>query len=539
MRIGESLKTMLGVESAGVVMATPANLEALHDRGLDFDDAIHPDPEDILIVVSATDDVAATAALDAGQRLIAEPAMPHPSGLATFPTTSSALRSAPPGSIGLVSVPGEHAPRETRELIENGHTVVMFSDNVSLEDEFALKALAADNKAALLGPDCGTTSIAGVGLGFVNQTEPGPVGIVAASGTGAQAIAVALDRHGCGISHIVGVGGRDLTDEIGGSSLFGGLAALDGDQCTKVIVVVAKQIGRATLSRLVRTISSMRTPVVTCIFGQPDAWITSLIGAHSTNSLGETAATAKALIEAPTTSTTAVDLTAIDSYRRRLGADFAIRGAFAGGTLAYETARVLRPLIGQVSTNVGGLNASAHAIVDLGEDQYTRGQPHPMINPHQQADFLRTELDRTSTGIVMMDIVLGYGCHASPAEILVKAITESRSSQHQFAAIATVIGTAADSQDVIYQSEILADAGVIVFEDTSIAALFAGLIAAPALPTAPTQVVDLTRPTAVINVGTRWFAEAIDAQGGQTLHVDWHPPSQGDPELADALDTLS
>jgi FdrA protein len=519
-------------------MATPANVESLREVGLEFDAATAATPEDIIIAVEATEDRCADVALDTGERLLTQPSQAPADDISTFPTTGAAVRTAPAGAVGLVSVPGDHAARETKMLTEAGYQVVVFSDNVTIEVEKELKADAAARGTAVFGPDCGTALIGGVGFGFVNQTQHGAVGIVAASGTGAQAVAVALDRLEVGVTHIVGVGGRDLTDEIGGAAMLGGLKALDDDPATQVIVLVAKQIGPSTLSRLLRSIADLSTPVVTCLFGQADAWVTTLVGAHSVNSLTAAATKAKAVLDGAPERGLQVDLTAVDAHRRNLGPDRVVRGAFAGGTLAYEAAQVLRPLIGEVSTDEPAV-AGRHGIVDLGDDRYTRGQPHPMINPSLQADFICDQLTEAKANIILFDVVLGHGAHASPAEVLAKAVIEGRDRSRPFIAIATVVGTAADPQDLTYQREILADAGVAVFEESSRAAFFAGLVAATEPDDVAVQVVNLAPPAAVINVGARWFADAMSSQGVEVLHVDWHPPAQGDAELADMLDLLN
>jgi FdrA protein len=519
-------------------MGTPANLESLRDVGLYFEEASSATAEDIVIAVDTAEGTPPETILAVVRRLLVEPSHSETSRFATFPTTGAAIRNAPQGAVGLVSVPGEHAPRETNLLLDAGHQVMVFSDNIDIDVELELKTNAALTSAAVFGPDCGTALIGGIGLGFVNQTHSGPVSIVAASGTGAQAVAVALDRIGVGVGHIVGLGGRDLCDEIGGATLLAALQALDHDPATEVIVVVAKQIGLLTLGTMMRVVAELSTPIVTCLFGQPDAWVTSLVGAHPANSLCSAATIAKTVLESLPHQRPNVDLAVVDSYRQSLGPDPVVRGLFAGGTLAYEATQILRPLIGDVATDESAASGS-HGVVDLGDDRYTRGQPHPMINPSLQADLIRDQLGNGKADIVLFDVVLGHGTHACPAEILAQAVMESRDRPQQFLAIASVVGTVNDPQDLMYQQEILANAGVAVQDETSSAALLAGFVAASEGPQVPIQVVDLSAPPAVINVGASWFAEAVSAQGVNVLHVDWHPPAQGDAELADILDSLT
>ena len=351
---------------------------------------------------------------------------------------------------------------------------------------------------------------------------------------------MALERAGTGVRHVVGVGGRDLTDEIGAAAMLGAIESLDADEDTKVIVVVAKQIGLLAMHRLITAIERADTPIVTCLFGQPNAWVTSLVGATHASSLAAAAGAATALFKEGPPPRSGIDATVVASKRRNLGPGRLLRGAFAGGTLAYEASQVLSSLLGDTGdTGDTEMPGVGHTVVDLGDDRYTCGQPHPMINPSLQADFIKKQIADPQVGVVLFDVVLGHGSHDSPAEALARAVMDSRTVNNAFVAVASVVGASGDPQDLMYQREILADAGVIVFDDTATAAMFAGLLVAPDLPEVPVQHVDLSPLEAVINVGARWFANSLDSQGVRVLHVDWHPPAGGDDALADALDLLS
>lgn len=97
------------------------------------------------------------------------------------------------------------------DALDAGSDVMIFSDNVPVEQEVALKQVAAQRSLLVMGPDCGTAVLDGLGLGFANVVEPGPVGLVAASGTGCQQVMALLDHAGVGVRAALGVGGRDLS----------------------------------------------------------------------------------------------------------------------------------------------------------------------------------------------------------------------------------------------------------------------------------------------------------------------------------------
>ena len=238
MQLQRRLAELDGIEEAGVVMATAANLELLAQGGLDTT-GVDARPDDLLVVVRGATEIAARTALDRFDELARERTARaatdyRPKSVAT------ALKDRPEADWLLVSVPGEYAAAVARQAIDAGRHVFLYSDNVTRDDEVALKRHAGRRGRLLLGPDCGTAMIGGVGLGFANRVRGGSVGIVAASGTGLQTIATRLHAAGAGVSHGIGTGGRDLASDVGGRTALAGLAALAADEATQVVVLVSK-----------------------------------------------------------------------------------------------------------------------------------------------------------------------------------------------------------------------------------------------------------------------------------------------------------
>ncbi|MCZ7527025.1 MAG: acyl-CoA synthetase FdrA [Acidimicrobiia bacterium] len=545
MRVAASVRALDGVEEVGVLMGSPANRELFVEAGLGFDGIDGATPDDVVVAVRGSSESAVEAALDAAEELLRTPQGSR-RGI-VYPTVESALRDAPGGAVGLITVPGEHAAAEARKLLEAGHPVMVFSDNVDVADEVVLKQLAHERGTVLLGSDCGTVMLGGLGLGFANQVPTGPVGVVAASGTGAQVVATTVAALGSGVSHMVGLGGRDLDDEVAGISLFDGLAALEKDPTTEVVVVVGKQIGRRTLGRLLEVVGSMRTPVVTCLFGQGNAWVSRLVGAWPASSLAEAGQVAVRLAtgDLPGHSGDPVDLVAVGERRRELGPGRVLRGVFAGGTLAQEALQVARAVLDEVSSNLdGAVGTAGHSIVDLGSDEFTKGRPHPMLDPEAQAERIRGFGADATVGAILLDLVLGHGAHEDPGPLLAASVAAAReraaAEGRELLVVASVCGTDLDPQDAGRQREALRSAGVVVMESAR-AALFAALCVADETEQAAADARAATwlrRPEAVVSVGSTWFSDAVEAQGADVLHVDWRPPAGGDPELMDILDRL-
>ncbi|MFI7693802.1 FdrA family protein [Nonomuraea sp. NPDC049655] len=427
MRISRALTEMPGVEVAMVAMATELNLAIVRDLGFEPPPA---GPGDLLIALRGADPARAVEELDA--RLTARAATTAAatatraatvSGEQPPLTTYSAART--PADLVLVSVPGEHAFCEARDAVEAGLPVMIFSDGVPPAQERWLKELAEERGVLVMGPDCGTASIAGVGLGFANVLRPGPVGLVAASGTGAQQVSCLLDWAEAGISHILGVGGRDLSAEVGGLATMRALRLLDDDPATELIVLVGKPPGPGVAGAVLEVAAGLRTPVVEAVLPETD--LTEAAG-RALRALGR-------------------GVPGWPSWPGALrGEPRSVRGLYAGGTLCAEAAVLAGP----------------GAFTDFGDDAYTRGRAHPMIDPTLRLEALsRVRADE----VVLMDVVLGHAADPDPAASLAPAVARTPAT-----VVVALVGSAGDPQDLHRQAAALREAGAAVFVSNAEAA---------------------------------------------------------------------
>jgi succinyl-CoA synthetase alpha subunit len=371
------------------------------------------------------------------------------------------------------------------KALRAGLHVMLFSDNVPLETEIALKGEAAARDRLVMGPDCGTAIVAGVPLGFANAVPRGRIGLAGASGTGLQEITCLLAAAGEGVSHAIGVGGRDLTDEVGGATMRRALAALAGDAETAVIVVVGKTPGPATAARLAGDLGRLGKPCVVHWTGAPAA---ATPGVHAAVTLEDAAAAAVALARGARP--VAVEFTAPpDEVKQVVHAAAAtlrpgqryVRGLYTGGTLAWEAVGLLAATLDDVGPGVTGVGATHH-VTDLGDDAFTVGRPHPMIDGTVRRDAIAREARDPATAVLLLDLVLGYGAHPDPAGEILPALDAARAATsaagRRLAVVASVTGTEADPQRRSAQVAALRGRGVVVMPSNAQAARLAARIAA-------------------------------------------------------------
>ena len=433
LQVSRTVQGLEGVLAAQVAMATALNVEVL--TGMGFDVPAEATTNDLVVALRLADPARLAEAVAGVDRALQE-ATRRPEGAAEIApprTTASALRRAAgtPGhdAVALVSVPGASAFVEAMDAIGAGADVMVFSDHVLLWQEVDLKRAAADRGLLVMGPDCGTAVVGGVGLGFANVVSPGPVGVVAASGTGCQQVLALLDHAGVGVSSALGVGGRDLSAEVRGLATREALRRLDEDATVELVVLVSKPPAPDVAAEIEAYAGTLATPVEQALLGagRPDL----------------TAAT--------------------EAVLRRLGRDVpdwpvvgeaaatragAVRGLFVGGTLASE-ARLL-------AREVAGPDAG-HTFVDFGDDDYTSGRAHPMIDPSVRLEHLARAAADPTTGVLLLDVVLGHGAEPDPAERLAPAIAGL-----EVPVVVAVVGTAGDPQDRDRQVRALAGAGAEV-----------------------------------------------------------------------------
>jgi succinyl-CoA synthetase alpha subunit len=488
MLLSRELKNRPGVTDAVVAMGTPMNLDLLSSLGCSTADLAGATPADLVIAVDCSDPALAAATLAAAEAELARkrPAASGADGAgAREPSTlDGALAQMPGANVAVISIPGAYAAREARHALDRGLHVMLFSDNVTLEEEIALKEHARSLGLLLMGPDCGSAIINGKPLCFANVVRRGPVGVVAASGTGLQEVTVLVDRAGSGISQAIGTGGRDLKNErVGGATMFMGIEALAQDAATKVIVVVSKPPAPAVAAKVVAALEATGKDAVVHFIGlsvTADARPGSRVR-HAAN-LEEAAAMAVAIAEGRACAAGGFTLSVseIDALVAREVAGMApsqryLRGYFTGGTLADEAWLVLHAANGAVYSNNQTDPAFVlpdpkvsvgHTVVDLGDDVFTVGRPHPMIDPSTRTERIDAEADDAAIAVMLVDVVLGYGSHADPAGALVPALAAAKAAAvargGYLAVVASVTGTPGDFQGFAQQQAKLEAAGVIV-----------------------------------------------------------------------------
>ncbi len=478
MRIAAQIEGMAGIRRAGIVMATPANRSVLQDAGLLDDATAKAGPNDLVIALGADDSASATAAIDQAVSLLAGsgPDEAVASAQPAAATIGEAVAELADANLAMVSTPGTYATAEALKALKRGLNVFLFSDNVPIEDEIELKQLARSKGLLLMGPDCGTAIIDGVPLGFANAVRRGPIGLVAASGTGLQQVTCLVDRFGSGVSQAIGVGGRDLDERVGGAMMLAGLERLAADSGTEAIVLISKPPAAPVARAVLDSVRGCRKPVVVNFLGgDPDA--VRAAGAIPAATLEEAAVAAVGTVGIAVdggarSDDTDPELRARAEAQRLSPGQRRVRGLYSGGTLASEAKVVLK----------GALrDAAGLEVLDLGDDEYTVGRPHPMIDPRLRNEMIVATAADASVAVLLIDLVIGYGAHDDPAGAIVPAIAEAReraaAAARHLVVVGSVCGTEADPQRLSAQEERLADAGVVLGASNARAAATAALVA--------------------------------------------------------------
>jgi FdrA protein len=446
MRISRTLSAFAGVEEASLMIGSSANRDLLAGSGLLEAEGRQAQADDLIIALRAKDREAAEEALAEAGRLLSggQSVSTQGSGIPTVRGFASAMATLPGANLALISVPGEFAAAEARRALERGLHVMMFSDNVPVADEISLKRLAVSKGLLLMGPDCGTALIGGAPIAFANVVPRGDIGLISASGTGLQEVSCLIARAGRGISHGIGVGGRDLSAEVGGLMTLAAFDALEADAATRQIVIVSKPPAKSVADAINARVARSTKPVTLCLLGAGGMTLT----AAAEKVLGHSIPDA---VHAPAPA--------------RKGW---LRGLYSGGTLCNEAQIVLMAEGIEVASNVPvpGANETAkleipsHSLIDFGDDEYTRGRPHPMIDPEFRDQVLSATLADPGVAVVLLDVVIGHGAHPDPAGLIAKVVASSPSARPVI--VASVTGTEADPQCYSRQVATLSAAGVIV-----------------------------------------------------------------------------
>jgi len=494
MLISKEIKKIDGVKEALVGMGTDLNKELAENLAISNDDIRNLSPNDFFVTVLADDNVQIETISAEVDKLLSNKKKSNESDYMP-PTLESALKHEPESNIVVISVAGEYAAAEAKKALNNNLHVMLFSDNVSIEDERELKELACQKGLLMMGPDCGTAIINNVPLAFANVVRKGHIGIVGASGTGTQEVTVIIDKLGEGVSQVIGTGGRDLKAEIGGLMMLQGIEALKNDPQTKVIVLISKPPAEEVAEKVLKAIENSPKPVVVDFIGG-DRKLIEKYGAYSCVSLEDAARKAVALLrgeEVRDFEGFSLPDEEIEKIVDREVAKFDktqkyLRAYYTGGTLADEAMKLLSSSIGNIYSNIPLTPeykledvrvSKEHTCIDFGDDEFTRGKPHPMIDPVSRVERLMKE-DDEEVAVLLMDFVLGYGSHEDPVGEMLPAIKEAKERMAKkgkyLCVVGSVCGTENDPQDLRESQRRLEEAGVIVMPSNAQAVRLAGLI---------------------------------------------------------------
>jgi FdrA protein len=477
----KALKQQPGIREAVVAMATEVNLGLLKEIGLLSGEAESAGPNDLIIAVQGETGGAVEEACRKAEEILKEKS--HGRGERKYRpvTLGGALKILPEANLVVISIPGMYAAREAKRALRRGLHVMIFSDHVSVEEEVELKEMARERGLLMMGPDCGTAILNGKPLCFANVVRKGSIGLVAASGSGLQEVCCCIDRMGGGISQAIGTGGRDLQDSrVRGRMMLMGIEALKHDPETRVIVVLSKPPAEEAAATVLSQLENTGKACVVHFLGlKPSGRRGSIL--FSAN-MEETAAMALALSkgeeyhrprfsfsEAEVSRMAEAEVKSMASEQRY------VRGLFAGGTLALEAMAVLEEGGFRVLSNVRKEPASllrsphrseGHAIVDMGDDVFTLGRPHPMIDPSLREERITREAADPETALLLLDAVLGYGAHEDPCGALAESVSKAKAQVAErggyLSVIASITGTEKDFQNMAEQRRRLESAGCLV-----------------------------------------------------------------------------
>ncbi|HJD16394.1 MAG TPA: acyl-CoA synthetase FdrA [Candidatus Enterococcus stercoripullorum] len=561
MLLTNTINGLDGVTMSQIMMGTDANKDILNNTGLLTSEAEAASPNDMMIVVDSEDEQIMEEVLPVIDTFLADlSAKGDDKEKPAAASWQEALTALPDANVALFSIPGEYGAAEMEKALKNGLHVFSFTDNVAIEDEVRLKKLAHEKGLLMMGPDCGTGIISGIPIAFTNVVSPGNIGVVGASGTGIQEVTTIIDRLGGGVVHAIGTGGRDLSDKVGAIAVKDAIVALENHEPTDVICVISKPPAKEVRDEIVQLLQSISKPVVAIFLGEkPVAHEGKVYLAHT---LEETAQIA-------------VDLANEEAVKRNyftkldkpnvstLDKDKVVKGLYSGGTLAAEAGMLISEALnleGLVKQEGYILHSHGYDVIDLGDDIYTQGKPHPMIDPEVRIQKMEEYAEDEQTGIILFDVVLGYGAHEDMVGALLPAIEAAQSTAKKTGRdlyfVATVCGTSKDPQNYQEAVDRLKAAGVYVAESNAkavqLALLLKGVEMSEAdkvvedytgttidVPTVSEQVMELltTKPR-IINVGLQSFNESILQYGGRTEQFNWRPRAGGNKKMIRILDAL-
>ncbi|MDO4169101.1 MAG: acyl-CoA synthetase FdrA [Lachnospiraceae bacterium] len=562
MLLTNEISTIKGVKKVSIMMATPANKDIFKQSGLDTEELMEATANDMVVVADVDDD----SLLDVIMEKVEEFLKKQSAGASATKGTESvkswdkAMDKLPDANLAVISIPGAYAALEADRALDEGLNVFMFSDNVTIEDEKALKEKAHKKGLSVMGPDCGTGIIQGVPIAFTNKVAPGSIGIIGASGTGIQELTTIIDRLGEGVTNAIGIGGRDLNAAVGGITMMDMIDAMEDDDSVKVLIIVSKPPAKEVRDKIADRLSAFSKPVVTLFVGEKPEYHEENF--YHTYTLDEAARLAVSLVRGEEIAEATVEVDESTFFKAE--EKKTIKAYYSGGTLANEAAMLIKDAMNceVPPEDIEGymLQLDGNVVIDLGDDAYTKGKPHPMIDPAKRIECMQEAMDDESTGVILFDIMLGYGSHEDMAGALLPSIIKLRDKAEAAGRnvffVATVCGTKSDFQGYDEAVNKLKEAGVIVCENNKLACRTAIRAIGrdfeePLKEIRPKKIVEvekavpsdslrvlLSQKPRIINVGLKSFAEVVESFGCEVVQYDWMPPAGGDIELIKTLNFL-
>lgn len=562
MLLTNRINTLEGVARSQIMMGTDANKDIFKNSGLYSDEVEKAAPSDMVIVVEADDEKIVDKVLEETKVFLNDLSVKKKGNdIKTAKNWDEAVDMLPDANVALFSIPGEYAAPDLEEALDRGLHVFSFTDNVSLEDEIRLKKKAHEKGLLFMGPDCGTGIISSIPVAFTNVVKPGNIGIVGASGTGIQEVTTIIDRLGGGVIHAIGTGGRDLNEKVGAITVKDAIAALDKHDPTDIIVVISKPPAKEVRDEVVQLLQNVSKPVVAIFLGEkPDHHEGNVYLAHT---LEETAQIAVDLANGREVKKNYCT-PAVSPIDHVLSSEKTVKGLYSGGTLAAEAGMMISEALdlgGLIKEEGYILKTNGYEVIDLGDDIYTQGKPHPMIDPEVRIRKIREYAADKDTGVILLDCVLGYGCHLDMAGCLAPVIRESmdkaKAEGRELYFVASVCGTDKDPQDYRQSVETLKASGAFVEESNAKAIRLAlklkGLDCVEEdkavvpytgpkfeVPEVSEQILDLlnTKPR-IINIGVESFNESIVKYNGKSVQFSWKPAAGGNKEMIRIIHELN
>lgn len=562
MLLTNAVSTVEGVKKVSIMMATPANKDIFKQSGLETEELIEATANDMVVVADVEEESVLDALMQKVDEYFAKEANAEAKkqGQESVRSWEQALAKLPDANLAVISIPGAYAALEAERALDEGMNVFMFSDNVTVEDEKKIKDKAHEKGLVVMGPDCGTGIIRSVPIAFTNTVAPGSIGIIGASGTGIQELTTIIDRLGEGVTNAIGTGGRDLSTAVGGTTMMDVINAMAEDDSVKVLVVISKPPAKEVREKIAARLANCTKPVVCLFLGEKPAYYEE--GFYQTYTLDECARLAVSLVRGEAVSEGSVDCDSSGFFAAE--EKKTIKAYYSGGTLAGESAMLIKDALAlsvpPEKAEGFMLKTDGHIVVDLGDDVYTQGKPHPMIDPTKRIECMEEALDDPTTGVILFDVVLGYGSHEDMAGALIPAVLalkEKAAAQNRTVFfVATVCGTRSDFQGYDESVRRLQEAGVIVAETNMLAVRTAiraighdFVVEAKEVRPKAKRAFTAERPSEkllsllankpkVINLGLKSFAEVTAQFGCEVVQYDWMPPAGGDLQLIKALNFL-